>query len=262
MKPIGYGITGLLLGVVVGWMMPRIGSGPVPAGEEQASAAPRSTGGFGGAEPERFHGHKASRRDSYGETVADESRAPDQATVEIPTGLLMELSAAAGTRASGANLFGGDGRVEELLGITDREKADIQTAWKGALVKIRAIEAASVKTEVKDDGSVRISLPDLSQSLAPAGEKFRSTVRAALGENRSETFLTVKQVDSVFTPMAGERIYTVAPEETGNGGWRFHMILEDPGGRRVWVSDTIPDEIRHLTDAARIIPSLAPAGER
>jgi hypothetical protein len=34
------------------------------------------------------------------------------------------------------------------------------------------------------------------------------------------------------------------------------MTLEGAGGHRVWVGNSIPDEIRHLTDAASIISSL------
>ena len=44
----------------------------------------------------------------------------------------------------------------------------------------------------------------------------------------------------------------LTPEETGDGSWRFHMVLEGPAGRRVWVGERVPDEIRHLAGDAYI----------
>ena len=171
--------------------------------------------------------------------------------------MLEELSQTAGTRTVGQNLFSGDGKVERMLKITDQEKAVIQTAWKGTQQKLRDLEARSMTSVADDDGAVTITVPDLSASTGEIGAGFSSEVRKSLGENRSDIFLAVKQVDRMFSPEAGEQTYKVEPKPTGDGGWRFHMTLESPGGRRVWVSETIPDEISHLTDVAQIRRSLS-----
>lgn len=189
-----------------------------------------------------------------------ETKTAEQAEgmVWIPASLLGELSAAGGKRAAGQGIFGADDKIDEILGISDSEKAMIQTAWKQTQEKLRELETVSMKSEVSDDGSVvTITVPDLSARTAEVGDGFGSEIREALGENRSEVFLAVKQVDRMLSPEPGARTYRIEPEETGDGGWRYHITLEGPGSRRVWVSDTIPEEISHLTDVASIRRSLA-----
>ena len=36
------------------------------------------------------------------------------------------------------------------------------------------------------------------------------------------------------------------------------MSYESQAGRKVWVGDSIPDEIRHITDASKIDPEMNP----
>ncbi len=128
--------------------------------------------------------------------------------------------------------------------------------------EIREIEAASSTSAELEDGSVRISVPDLSNAMTGAGENFRASVRGILGDDRGEVFLAMKQADRLFSTPEGGRTYVVTVEETGAGDWRFRMTQEGSDGRRMWVGDRIPDEIRHLTDPARIVASLeSPSSE-
>lgn len=111
-------------------------------------------------------------------------------------------------------------------------------------------------SEELNEWSVRINLPDLATSFTSLGDDFRSTVHGALGENRGEAFLAVKQIDGMFSPLGGARSYTVTSESIGDGNWRYRMTLEGESGTRVWVGASVPEELRHLTDGANIAPSL------
>ena len=112
--------------------------------------------------------------------------------------LINQLSLAAGTRSAGLSLFSKDGKLEESLQIADREKAEIQTAWRESLQKIRDLEAASSTAVDLDDGSVRITVPVLAIEMGDVGELFQSSVKSSLGENRGDVFLAMKQIDRIF----------------------------------------------------------------
>ena len=175
----------------------------------------------------------------------------------IPLALIRELSLAAGVRRLDLPIFGEDQRVEQALEITEVEKATIQNAWDAAVDRVRGVEAATMKSEEIDEWSVRITVPDAAPTMAGIASDFRARVGQALGGDRAAAFLAAKQVDAVFTPPEGERTVMVTTEEIGDGRWRYRMDLEGPQGSRVWVGETLPDEIRHLTDAAGIVPALA-----
>ena len=176
--------------------------------------------------------------------------------VTVPRELIELLSRAAGNRSAGQPLFSQDGKLEEALQIVDREKAELQTAWHASRRKIRDLEAETSTAEDLEDGSVRITVPNLADRMEGLRKGFSSSVRNILGNNRGEVFLSMKQADQLFTPPEGDRTYTVSPEPVGDGSWRFRMTLESANGRRVWVGGNIPDEILHLTAAAHIIPRL------
>lgn len=173
--------------------------------------------------------------------------------VVVPAALLAELSLSGSHRTLDQALFSEDGRIEELLRITDREKAGVQTAWRESRQKVRDLETASALREPLEDGSLRITLPDLSAARKRVGDQFGSSLKGILGENRGETFLAAKQIGQVFESAEGEHTYLVSPEEIGDGRWRFRMTLEDAGGQRVWVGETIPNELRHLVGDARLV---------
>ena len=254
MKTIVACILSLLAGIALGWVLPKksLHSDGVQGDEskpERASA-------------ERTHPRPVDVGPSEAPSAQQMFVAsglqeePEEDLVAVPKSLIKELSLAAGSRTVGQALFSKDGKVEATLQIVDREKAALQTTWRSSREKIRALEARSAQAEDLEDGSVRITLPDLTDDMQGVGKEFHTSVRGILGDNRGEIFLAMKQADQLFAPPAGERSYTVSPEATGDGGWRFRMTLEDANGQRVWVGEGIPEEIRHLTDAAQIIPSL------
>ena len=176
--------------------------------------------------------------------------------VQVPLSFLSELSAAAGVRGVGGGLFTDNGLVERLLEVTDLEKAQLQSDWRETLEAIRAVEVSEMKSKEAQDGSVNIVLPAVPGGRPDLGGRFATRVTVLMGEGRGNAFLAMKQIDRIFAPVE-ERTYQVAAEATGDGKWRFHMTVEDLKGRRVWISETIPDEISHLTNAAGITRSLA-----
>jgi hypothetical protein len=176
--------------------------------------------------------------------------------VLVPSELLAELSLAGGVRGLDHPLISRDGRIEEILGITEREKAELQTVWRESRKTLRETEATAAVVEELEDGSARLTLPDLSTQRQAAAHTFFSSVKGILGDNRGEAFLAVKQAQAAFAPHGEDWSCTISPESIGDGRWRFRMAIEDAGQRRVWVGETIPNELRHLTDAAHIVPSL------
>ena len=193
---------------------------------------------------------------------SDVSELPqDVNLVTVPASFISELSLGIGTRSVGQDLFSRDGKIEKLLQITDQEKAVVQKAWRQSRQKIYEHEAKVSTSESQEDGSVKITVPDVAKGMGSLSQSFESTVKNTLGENRGDVFLAIKQVDRIFAPPVGERTYKVAVEAIGDGRWRYHMTLEGPAGRRVWVSDNVPNEIRHLTDAAQIVPTMNPTSD-
>lgn len=260
LKTIGLAVGCVLLGIVLGRMLPGLSPsstmddmlgkdiGVVSSGSSSTKTSERNMPDWP-VSPERS-GSQGSR--------AAETSGRDEEMVWIPSSLLEELSADGGARTVGQNLFSGDGKIEEALKITDQEKTMIQAAWKKTQQKMRELEVSAMTSEVSEGGSVvTITVPDLSTDLREVGQGFGSEIRNSLGENRAAVFLAVKQVDRMFSPEASERTYRIEPESTGDGGWRYHMTLEGGGNRRVWVSETIPEQISHLTDVASIRRTLA-----
>jgi len=176
--------------------------------------------------------------------------------VLVPSAVLTELSFAGGIRSIYDPLISRDGKIEELLGITEREKAALQTSWRESRETVRNVEAAAAISEDLEDGSVRLTLPDLTAQREATAQRFFSSVTGILGDNRGDVFLAVKQAQRAFVSQGENWSCLVATESIGDGNWRFHMTMEGTGARRVWVGETIPNEIRHITDAVGVIPSL------
>lgn len=269
LKTIAACLAGLAAGLGLGRFIPqRTSAGHPGTAEFRIPGEGRSSRTTTDA-PARIRGSRAgATTDADGDRAGLHGNAgfgdAGERLVVVPAPLLGELSLAAGVRSPDQPLFSSrDDRIGELLGITDREKAGLQTAWRDYRGKIRKIEAASTAAEDLDDGSVRLTLPDLSTDRLALGGQLCSAMKGILGDDRGEIFLAVKQVERAFAPREKEWSCIVAPESTGDGRWRFHMTVEDQGGRRVWVGETIPNEIRHLTDAVGVIPSMdeAPIGQ-
>ena len=166
------------------------------------------------------------------------------------------MSRKAGARSAGQALFERDGVIEEALQITNEEKAVVQTAWQNTQKGIRELEARASVSKELEDYSVQITVPDLTQGMTHLGSDFSSTVQQTLGLNRGNAFLAAKQIDQVVAQSGQERTYTVQAELVGQK-WRFKMTQDGPGGRRVWVGESVPEEIRHLTDEAQISPRIS-----
>jgi len=258
MKPIAVWIAILLVGIAIGRLLPR-GADEATKESGKSSSAQRASAlrNRAGDSEDKTAG-KGQAGGNVNRSSAPIAPESGEEMVLVPSTLIGELSRAAGIRTMNQRLFSSDTRIEEALGITEREKAEVQTAWEKKRQKIRDLEASSMKSEEIDEWSVRITVPDLSQSMGSLENEFRTAVHRALGENRSEAFLAAKQVDGTFSPPAEDRSYTVTTESIGDGRWRYRMTLEGPDGTRVWVGENIPDEIRHLTDAAGIQPALEP----
>jgi hypothetical protein len=259
MKTILIGVVCLLIGLVVGRFLPSedrsVQTSSAESADEIRSAKPGVSS--------RVNSRVSSRPGAQGEgeTGGPELTEPgqDSKLVSVPAALIRELSLAGGTRSAGQDLFSRDGKMEKLLQITDQEKAVVQKAWRQSCQKIQELEARSSKSEDQEDGSVQITVPDLSRDRGELGKGFQSSVNDTLGDNRGSVFLAMKQVDRMFAPKAGQRVYTVSVEAVGDGRWRYHMASVDGDGkRRVWVGEKVPNEIRHLTDAAKIVPSMHP----
>lgn len=260
MKTILIGVVCLLVGLVVGRfsISEDLSNGEDLRVDETPSRAQVISGVF----PRERIG--STHRGEGGAVTGDSGLTElpqDENLVTVPTSLISQLSLATGTRSAGQDLFSRDGKIEQILQITDQEKSVVQKAWRQSRHKVYELEAKASKSENLEDGSVKISVPDLANEMGALGEGFQSAVKNTLGGNRGEVFLAMKQVDQIFTPQAGERTYQVAVESIGDGRWRYRMTLEGAAGRRVWVSEKVPDEIRHLTDAARIVPTMNPASD-
>ncbi len=258
-----------VLCVIGGFALGRV----LPSGQENSSESDAvssddsrmgrraSAGSEGRVRPERRENYRG--RSAADAVVLDEDSGlvdPDRdgKLVVVPATLIGELSLAAGERSWGQDLFSQDGAVEQYLQITDREKKEVQQAWRAAQKEMREYESHAAKTEDLEDGSVKITVPDMSLAMKGFGDDFNASVKKSLGENRADAFLQMKQVGRVMEPVEGDQVYTVRVEAAGDGRWRYHMSYESPEGRRIWVGESVPEEIRHLTDAAKINPQMNP----
>lgn len=180
----------------------------------------------------------------------------DDSMISVPISLLKSLSIAKSNYTIGQPILDADDPVEAALGLTSVEKKHIEIEWQRANEQVRESEVKSMQSNDLDDGSVVLSMPDLSRERRQIAKQFMNSVNQTLGAERGEAFNATKQVDSRFSADAGERSITVKIESVGEGQFSYHMSLQDAAGSRVWVGDSIPLEIRHLADAAGISSSI------
>jgi hypothetical protein len=251
---IGAGMLGLFTGVLLPEPWPAAErrlqdeTRPLPASRTRGQSS-TDAGEAGG--PRRHKSLIRPHRDDSGKAGMS---GDDQA--RVPLALLRDLGAASGNRIVADRLFN-DSSAERMLGVTDLEKARLQPEWEKALDALKTAEVAAMRYKEAGDGTVKIVLPPAPADFRAVGQCFRREVLGVMGAERGEAFLALKQVDSHFHPVEGEQSCEVRSEPTGNGAWNFHLTLDGPDGRRVWVSETIPDEISHLTDAAGIRRTLS-----
>lgn len=239
----------LVAGLVVGRLIPVEPRGMRDSSISEREGLSRSTADAPARSDANEHSARLSQNSGF--VTSEES------LVLVPPALLAELSLAGGIRSIDHPLISRDGKIEGLLGITEREKAALQTRWRESRETVRKVEAGAAIAEDLEDGSVRLTLPDLTAQREATARRFFSSVTGILGDNRGEVFLAVKQAQRAFASQGENWSCIVAPESIGDGRWRFHMTMEGAGGRRVWVGETIPNEIRHLTDAVGVIPSMS-----
>jgi hypothetical protein len=257
-KEFTYAISAGMLGLMIGVLLPEpwpAKEAPILSGRETASGSQtRGQLSAVGEETDAPWRHKSTIRTDR--QAHGKAGMPSEVHARIPLALLREVGTASGNRIVGDRLFN-HSSAERILEVSDAEKARLQPEWEEALAALKAAEVAVMRYEVAGDGSVKIALPTAAADFRVVGQRFRREVLDVMGEERGEAFLALKQVDSHFQPVEGEQSYIVKSESTGNGSWNFHMTLDGPDGRRVWVSETIPDEISHLTDAAGIRRTLS-----
>lgn len=264
-KVIGACVGCLLVGLVLGRLLP--GSG----GESRGTSIGQTNTGGPEQKASRAVGRSLSkptriRRSPENQQFLDRDSGlndpeRDGKLVVVPAALIGKLSQAAGARSLGQDLFTQDGEVEQYLQISDREKKELQSAWRATQKEMRMYESNAAQTEDMEDGSVKITVPDMSSAMKGFGDGFHASVVEALGENRADAFVEMKQLNRILAPVQGDQAYTVKVEAAGDGRWRYHMSSQGPEGRRVWIGDSIPQEIRHLTDVAKIKPSMNPEPE-
>jgi hypothetical protein len=200
---------------------------------------------------------------SWGGSSKSERTAPkagrvgaDSSMISVPISLLESMSLGKSTRSMGQSILDGNDPVEAALGLTSVEKERIQNDWDRARENVRDIEVKALTTKDLEDGSVLLSLPDLSKQRRDIATQFGNSLTQTLGSERSEAFFAIKQVNNMFAVDAGERSVAVKIEAVGEDQWSYKMSLDDSSGSRVWVGESIPNEIRHLADAAGILPTI------
>ncbi len=158
-------------------------------------------------------------------------------------------------------LFYRNDQVLELLKITEQEQARLEEAWTTRRTEVESLESLHSSRRDMQDGSALITVPDLSDVLAAVERELSEQVHQALGDERGDLLIRLKHLDGVFMPKTGERTYQVRVEAAGNGQWRYHTDYRDDSNHHVWVGEDLPQEIRHITDAARIAPTTASLNE-
>jgi hypothetical protein len=180
----------------------------------------------------------------------------DDSMILVPISLLKSLSIAKSNYTIGQPILDDNDPIEAALGLSSEEKERIHNNWENACEHVREIEVKSMTTKDLDDGSMLLSLPNLSKQRREIADQFMNSVTQTLGAERGGAFNATKQVDSRFASESGERSIAVKIEPAGEGQWSYKMSLEDASGSRVWVGGSIPQEIRHLADAAGILPTI------
>jgi len=174
--------------------------------------------------------------------------------VVVPSELVSRLSSAGQVRTLNQKFFPEGSDWATYLQVDDVDRERLETEWGNLRERVRKAEIASAQFEEKADGSLVITLPDLKHQMEAQGEIFRASVAATLGPNRAEVLLAAAQVDRVVDALGAGRKLTVRAEETGDGGWRYHTVVEGPDGKRTYVGENIPPALQHLAGELQMAP--------
>lgn len=267
MKPILSCVLCLIAGLLIGRLLPN-GATKSDAADHAATLDQKNSQKIRSdqSDGESLRSLRRSTGGSTEHTPSDDTSLNDSAEhgklVTIPSHMIEMLASKVGTRSLDQELFSNDGHDEAALQITDREKSQIQQAWRMAGAKVKKLEAGAASYKDLPDGSVQIIVPDLSDSMETLGGSFKAATKDVLGENRAEAFLAMKQVRHIFDMQQGSLTCTVKMESVGDGQWRY-TIRHGRGEKSTtqWVTRTIPSALRHLTDKAGIQSKLQPPPE-
>ncbi|MGB0774367.1 MAG: hypothetical protein ACPG32_06140 [Akkermansiaceae bacterium] len=260
-KYIAVGVSCLLVGFFTRGILDQNDADPADSTPHEPSQSATS---------ERRGSRSSSRSRSADRQKVDVPRSEDLAAVSglprpsdadlivVPVDLLEKLASSGKQIDVHDDLFSSSGELIEALQISDREKAGLQHAWRQARAKLREIEAANAKSVTLKDGSVQITVPNLKTQISKIGDEFNQVLSNHLGPNRAAAFSGARGLNQAFSSLAGEAIYTVKVEATGDGRWRYKMHQQGPRSNKAWIGDNVPEVIRHLTDAANIRANLNP----
>ncbi len=251
-------ITCVFLGVGVGLLVPRGEKGGAVASvsKQEVVLMPVVTGSNNQLNEQRSRKENVNLNDSW----SGREELPEEEVVTIPLSLLRDISPSkSGEWVQGA-LFDQEDVIAESLGVTDFEKSEIETGWRNVRQQVRDLEVAKAQAESLDDGSARIVIPDNVAMMSRLSRDFRTRLANVLGEDRAKVFASLKNTDERFLSAGEERVYDIEFEEIPNERWRYRIKHEVGGEQRIWVSETIPYELRHLTDDLNI-PVVANEGE-
>lgn len=243
---------GLATLLAMSWVAPTAArKGDVARTLETATSSAPDRGGSWRGTP----GPSASNQ--AGSSVGESDRL--EGAVEVPLAVLGNLSQARGARRIDQPILDENDPVEAALNLTAREKELIQDRWDSVRSRLVEQESRALSATDLEDGSVRLTLPDLTNERRRLASEYGAFLEHTLGSQRGPAFGAIKQIDPMLASNTSERSIVVQVESVGDGLWGYRMTLEDESGTRVWVGDRIPDEIRHLADAAEIFPTIAEA---
>ncbi len=245
------GLVCLLFGFFVGrYLLPE---------ERKAQVNGDRVVNLGGANFRDENGHRKSYGDQKvgGQGLVFRERKPREVGVVgsgellVPESLISDLDLLDLEAELGAGLIHDQNVVVKHLGVSAAEREGLLDLWETLNQDVAQIESQVAKVDRADDESVEVIIPELSSRVAKVGEVFEGGVREVLGERRGRTFLHLKKVNQIFGSFNHERRFHFKTEPVGDReNWRYHITLSGEGASQVWVTQTIPEELRHLSDLA------------
>lgn len=200
------------------------------------------------------HGGKKEGGATFAELGSDDTM------ISLPMSMLEKMTIKEYARSISDDLFSKDDVIVEKLQISEAEKDALQEAWDKTREKVAEMESSAADVNTLPDGSVKITLSADAIDPSNLGQEMYSKARDILGSNRGDVFAAVKQFSSVFTKPEKDQTYTVKMEQAGNGKWRYQIYHDGEGDSQMWIGDSIPEKIQHITDVANIVRSLKKKG--
>lgn len=264
-KVIATGLAGLISGLALGVLISKHGDNGMPsAGQSsQKDSAELAQAVITAREPD--HRQQSERAAHLPENPVSltppailagysglRQHAAHGSLVVVPANLISSLSRSGLTRSLDTKLFSDDGELATYLQLDAAQIEKLEADWSNLRREVRELESRAVKMEEMSDGSLQVVLPELTQQMDLLDKRFRASILSTLGPNRAEILIATAQIAQVLASQGAARKLTIRAEETGNGGWRYHSVLDGPQGKRTYVGETIPPSLKHLTGALEI----------